>query len=160
MNKTRRCAGRVHACICLKSRNKFTIQKKSFFQPIINFFRIVLLSRFDPKHDYKMVNKSLQKTVNTEACSERIASRHISDRSKTANNPPTHITINTPHSQIPDISTTRPRSFIAYRTLPNHFAKPAKNNLHPFTSWPLSGGRRVSVSSLIYRLLFIQNERN
>ena len=33
--------------------------------------------------------------------------------------------------------------------------QPPKNNLHLLTSWPLSGGRRESVSFLIFWLLFI-----
>ena len=47
---------------------------------------------------------------------------------------------------------TKSRLLIAYRPTSHYCDKPAKNNLHLLTSWPLSVGRREPVSFLIYNI--------
>ena len=95
MSKTHHCAGRLLAAIWLKCKNEFTI-KKSFLQPIMNFPPKVFQSWFNPRHGYKTVNKSSQKSVNSGDCEQREPSRvTFWTRSKTADALPIHITFNT-----------------------------------------------------------------
>ena len=155
MNKTRCCPGRLCASIRLKYKNKFIILKV-LFQPIMKFAPKYFGTDSMPQMAIKR-----PRAVHTGDCYQRESSRVIfRARSKTADTLLTHTTINTPHNQVSDFSTLRLRLLIAYRpTSHRHAARKQASkqgtNLHTLTSWHSSGGKRETVSFLIYRLLFI-----
>ena len=127
MNKMHRYAGRLHASIRLKYKNKFTIKKVFFNQSWIPSTTRFFWSRIDPLHGYKMVNKSSQRqlTSGTFIRENHHASHFVQDdRLQT----PYQSTSQSTHSTIksPCIFTKRPRPFIVYWPTPHYCAKPSK----------------------------------
>ena len=147
--------GSVHPSGC---KNKFTI-KKFLSSRNHKLMSNVFWSWFNPKYGYKMVHKRSQSRVNTGDCYQRKLSRiTFQTRSKTADTLLNHTTIVTLHKTKSPVFRSRP--LIAYQTMPHHHATQnqatqPRTNLHPLTSWPLSGGRREPIYFLIYWLLFI-----
>ena len=141
----------LRASIRLKYKNQFTILK-SLFQPNINFLPKVFRGRFDPIYGYQSVNKSLQKTVDSGNFEQSEPScLTFQTISKTTNSLSIHITDN----QIPHFQDRSKATHLRHTTVLRAANQPPKNNLHPLTSWLLSGGRREPVSLLIYQPLFM-----
>ena len=109
MNKKCCCAGRLRISIRLECKINSQF-KKSFFQQIMNFAPKVFRSWFDPKDSYKTISKR-RLTAET----ERIIKRYISDRIKDRWRPTNPHHNQQPYNQVPGISITWSRSFIAYR---------------------------------------------
>ena len=112
INKTRHCADRLCAASRWKCKNEF-ISKMSFFITNHELFSKSFRSRFDPKHSYKTVNKRLQ-SQSTPRTAIRIVMRHILNKIKDCWRP-TNIHDNQYNTQVPIISTTRPRPLIAFQ---------------------------------------------
>ena len=109
-------------------------------------------SWFETIHGNKWSTKGQKGSQHWRLLSERIITCHSfrqSQRQLTHYQPtpqPTNSPAFPPQDQDCSLSTD------SGHTTAQQVNKPAKNNLHPLTSWPLSGGRRESVSFLIYRL--------
>ena len=136
-NKTHHCASRLRAAIRLKCRNKFTIKKKSFCPPTINFLAKFLGSKSIPIMAIKRSTKVHKSRRHRGLGAERIVTPHISNKIKNCwrhTNPHhyQHIT-----HQILGISSIRPRSFIAYRHSPHHYA-PRNQASHLRTTYSYS----------------------
>ena len=127
------CSGSLRASIQLKWENKSNVENVLFSTNHelfpVKFFGAELIPNITIKRS-KNFTKAVKNGEHYHKVSSRVTFR---TRSKTADAPPIHVTPPCP---------TQPY-------------QPAKNHLHPLTSWPLTGGWRQSVSFPVYQLLFI-----
>ena len=145
MNKTRRCAGRLHASFWLKCNLIFTIKNiPFFFNQSGTFPSKAFWSRFDPNATIKQTTKVFK---------SQSAPKHRKRSSRVAFGQEQR-TLTPYQSNLH--SKTIPRRLIAYRpTVPQLQTSHSRTIYTRSASDSLSGGRRRSVSFLKSQLLFI-----
>ena len=138
----------------------------------------VFQSQFDLKSGYKMLNKNFKKSVDSgDFERERVRVRERAVMCRTSNkikecwhstkSSPTFPTLDQDrllltdprHTTVPQIKKKQPPKNnlhpITSWPLSGERRKPVKEDLHLLTSWPVTGRRREPVSLLTYWLLFI-----